>query len=163
MNINERRKKANYYIELIYRSFAWNWCALEHQPRRFMMVFRKKHMDQSWIILLFRFDSFAIYHEFDIRISFMHDSQYVCTFVHFLHTFISKKKKKGTKVIIKLDISLFKSFGLIDLDKKEGRILSSGNGKPQKLDKKKKQKTNKKFSIKFPTNYSIHNVSCTVI
>lgn len=75
-----------------------------------------------------------------------------------------KKKKKGTKAIIKLDISLFKSSGLIDLDKKEGRILSSGNDKPQKLDKKKKkQKTNKKFSIKFPTNYSIHNVSCTVI
>lgn len=47
------------------------------------------------------------------------------------------RKKKGTKVIIKLDISLFKSSGLIDLDKKEGRILSSGNDKPQKLDKKK--------------------------
>lgn len=66
----------------------------------------------------------------------MHDSQYVCTFVHFL----SRKKNKGTKVIIKLDISLFKSSGLIDLDKKEGRILSSGNDKPQKLDKKKKTK-----------------------
>lgn len=51
-----------------------------------------------------------------------------------------KKKKKGTKAIIKLDISLFKSSGLIDLDKKEGRILSSGNDKPQKLDKKKKNK-----------------------
>lgn len=94
--------------------------------------------------MLFRFDSFAIYHEFDIRISFMHDSQYVCTFVHFLHTFISKKKK-GTKVIIKLDISLFKSSGLIDLDKKEGRILSSGNGKPQKLDKKRNKRQIKNF------------------
>lgn len=79
------------------------------------------------------------------------------------YTLLSRKKNKGTKVIIKLDILLFKSSGLIDLDKKEGRILSSGNDKPQKLDKKKKQKTNKKFSIKFPTNYSIHNVSCTVI
>lgn len=56
------------------------------------------------------------------------------------YTLLSRKKKKGTKVIIKLDISLFKSSGLIDLDKKEGRILSSGNDKPQKLDKKKKNK-----------------------
>lgn len=55
------------------------------------------------------------------------------------YTLLSRKKK-GTKVIIKLDISLFKSSGLIDLDKKEGRILSSGNDKPQKLDKKKKTK-----------------------
>lgn len=56
-----------------------------------------------------------------------------------------KKKKKGTKVIIKLDISLFKSSGLIDLDKKEGRILSSGNDKPQKLDKKKNKRQIKNF------------------
>lgn len=54
--------------------------------------------------------------------------------------------------------------------KKETRILSSGsrNDKPQKLGrerkkKEKKEKTNKKFSIKFPTNYSIQNVSCAVI
>lgn len=70
----------------------------------------------------------------------MHDSQYVCTFVHF-----HLEKKKGTKVIIKLDISLFKSSGLIDLDKKEGRILSSGNDKPQKLDKKKNKRQIKNF------------------
>lgn len=56
-----------------------------------------------------------------------------------------KKKKKGTKAIIKLDISLFKSSGLIDLDKKEGRILSSGNDKPQKLDKKKNKRQIKNF------------------
>lgn len=49
MNINERRKKSKLLHRIDISQFRKGTDVLEHQLRRFMMVFRgkKKHMDQS--------------------------------------------------------------------------------------------------------------------